>query len=311
MSKNSTEKNSTDNFLRKDEKLRVKEGSKVSLNDLDTKYTANFSDKEDAAEMLSADIERMAELQDMMYSLGKHSLLLVFQAMDAAGKDGTIKHVMTGVNPQGCIVTSFKQPSTEELEHDYLWRVNKALPRRGMISIFNRSHYEEVLVTRVHPEYILYQNIPGINTVNDIDKSFWNNRFDSINNFEKHLTDNGTVIIKFFLHVSKKEQKKRFLQRIDEAEKNWKFSSGDVKEREHWDKYTEAYEDAISKTSKEHAPWYIIPADKKWFMRAAVGDIIVGTLESLNLTYPEISSEEKAELEKAKLLLDNEDSGKN
>lgn len=310
MAKNSTIKNSTDNFLRKDEKLRVKEGSKVSLNDLDTKYTANFSDKEDAAEMLTADIERMAELQDMMYSLGKHSLLLVFQAMDAAGKDGTIKHVMTGVNPQGCIVTSFKQPSTEELEHDYLWRINKALPRRGMISIFNRSHYEEVLVTRVHPEYILYQNIPGINTVNDIDKSFWNNRFDSINNFEKHLADNGTVIIKFFLHISKKEQKKRFLQRIEEAEKNWKFSSGDVKEREHWDKYMEAYEDAISKTSKEHAPWYIIPADKKWFMRAAVGDIIVGTLESLNLTYPEISSEEKAELEKAKLLLDNEDSGK-
>lgn len=299
-------KNSTDNFLSKDEHLLVKEGKKVNLKELDTKYTAGFSDKEDAAEMLTADISRMAELQDMMYSMGKYSLLLVFQAMDAAGKDGTIKHVMTGINPQGCIVTSFKQPSTIELEHDYLWRVNSALPRRGMISIFNRSHYEEVLVTRVHPEYILYQNIPGVDSVDKIGKAFWQNRYESINNFEKHLADNGTIIIKFFLHVSKKEQKKRFLERIGEPEKNWKFSSGDVKEREHWDKYMEAYEDAIMNTSKEHAPWYIIPADRKWFMRAAVGDIIVGKLESLNLSYPQITNAEKDELSKAKEILDNE-----
>lgn len=299
-------KNSTDNFLRKDEKLLVKEGSKFSLNDFDTKYSGGFTDKEDAAEMLAADVKRMAELQDMLYSMGKYSLLLVFQAMDAAGKDGTIKHVMTGINPQGCIVTSFKQPSTLELEHDYLWRVNSALPRRGMISIFNRSHYEEVLVTRVHPEYILSQNIPGIDTVSKVDKTFWKNRFESINNFEKHLADNGTIIIKFFLHVSKKEQKKRFLERIEQPEKNWKFSASDVKERALWDKYMEAYEDAISNTSKEHAPWYIIPADKKWFMRAAVGDIIVGTLESLNLTYPQITSNDKKQLEEAKVILENE-----
>lgn len=251
----------------------------------------------------------MAELQDILFAMGKFSLLIVFQAMDAAGKDGTIKHVMSGINPQGCIVTSFKQPSTEELAHDYLWRVNRHLPKRGMISIFNRSHYEEVLVTRVHPEYILGQNIPGIDSIDKIDKSFWKKRYESINNFEKHLSDNGTVILKFFLHVSKDEQKERFLKRIDEPEKNWKFSVTDVKERKHWDKYMEAYEDAITHTSKEHAPWYVIPADKKWFMRAAVGDIIVGTLESLNLSYPEISSKEKAELTEAKSLLNNEDKG--
>jgi PPK2 family polyphosphate:nucleotide phosphotransferase len=301
--------NSTDNRLRKDNKLLVKEGSKFSLKERSTKYTAIFRSKEDAEEMLQHDIRRMAELQDILFAMGKYSLLIVFQAMDAAGKDGTIKHVMSGINPQGCIVTSFKQPSTEELAHDYLWRVNRHLPKRGMISIFNRSHYEEVLVTRVHPEYILGQNIPGIDSIDKIDKSFWKKRYEAINNFEKHLSDNGTVILKFFLHVSKDEQKERFLKRIDEPEKNWKFSVTDVKERKHWDKYMEAYEDAISHTSKEHAPWYVIPADKKWFMRAAVGDIIVGTLESLNLSYPEISSKEKAELIEAKSLLNNEDKG--
>lgn len=301
--------NSTDNQLRKDNKLLVKEGSKFSLNECNTKYTAIFKNKEDAEEMLQHDVKRMAELQDILFAMGKYSLLIVFQAMDAAGKDGTIKHVMSGINPQGCIVTSFKQPSTEELAHDYLWRVNRHMPKRGMISIFNRSHYEEVLVTRVHPEYILGQNIPGIDSIDKIDKSFWKKRYEAINNFEKHLSDNGTVILKFFLHVSKDEQKERFLKRIDEPEKNWKFSAADVKERKHWDKYMEAYEDAITHTSKEHAPWYVIPADKKWFMRAAVGDIIVGTLESLNLSYPEISSKEKAELTEAKSLLNNEDNG--
>lgn len=293
-------KNSTDNFLRRDKKLLVEEGSKLNLKDDDAKYTAIFKDKEDAGEMLKKDIERLCELQDVLYASADYSLLIVFQAMDAAGKDGTIKHVMTGINPQGCQVTSFKQPSTEELDHDYLWRVNKNLPRRGMISIFNRSHYEEVLVTRVHPEYILSQRIPGIDSVDKIDKSFWKHRYESINNFEKHLHDNGTVILKFFLHVSKDEQKNRFLKRIEEPEKNWKFSLGDVKERQYWDKYMEAYEEAIEHTSKKHAPWYVIPADKKWFMRAAVGDIIVGTLESLNLSYPQISSSEKAKLEEAK-----------
>lgn len=299
-------KNSTDNLLRLDEKLLVKEGSKFSLKDCDTKYTAMFKDKEDAEEMLQHDIQRMAGLQDILFAMGKYSLLIVFQAMDAAGKDGTIKHVMTGINPQGCIVTSFKQPSIEELAHDYLWRINQHLPRRGMISIFNRSHYEEVLVTRVHPEYILGQNIPGIDSVDKIDKSFWKKRYESINNFEKHLAENGTVILKFFLHVSKDEQKERFLKRIEEPEKNWKFSAGDVKERQRWAQYMGAYEEAITHTSKSHAPWYVIPADKKWFMRAAVGDIIVGTLESLNLTYPDISSKEKTELSEAKSILLNE-----
>jgi PPK2 family polyphosphate:nucleotide phosphotransferase len=299
-------KNSTDNFLRVDKKLLVEPGSEVNLRKFDTKYTAEFKDKEDAEEMLQKDVKRLTELQDMLYAENKYSLLIIFQAMDAAGKDGTIKHVMSGVNPQGCEVTSFKQPSYEELEHDFLWRVSKALPKRGTICIFNRSHYEEVLVTRVHPEFILKQNIPGIDSLDKIDEDFWEQRFKSINDFEKHIAESGTVILKFFLHVSKKEQKERFLARIEEPEKNWKFSANDVKERQHWDKYMEAFEDAIGNTSTKHAPWYIIPADRKWFMRAAVGDIIVGTLEQLKLSYPKLSKEEKAELEDAKRLILNE-----
>lgn len=301
--------NSTDNNFRKDENLLVKPGKKVDLSNFDTRYTANFKDKEDAAEMLAKDITRLAELQDMLYAMNKYSLLVVIQAMDAAGKDGTIKHVMTGVNPQGCNVTSFKQPSVEELEHDFLWRINRAMPKRGMIAIFNRSHYEEVLVTRVHPEYILGQNIPGIDSIDKIDKKFWLKRYEIINNFEKQAYENGTIIVKFFLHVSKCEQKKRFLSRIDEPEKNWKFSTSDVKERQLWDKYMKAFEDAIENTSTDYAPWYVIPADKKWFMRAAVGDIIVGTLEKLNLGYPTITEKEKQELQSAKLLILNEEKG--
>lgn len=300
-------KSSTDNNLRKDENLLVKPGTKINLKKYETKYTADFKDKEDAGEMLSRDIVRLAELQDMLYALNKYSVLIVFQAMDAAGKDGTIKHVMSGVNPQGCNVTSFKQPTTEELGHDFLWRVNKALPKRGMISIFNRSHYEEVLVTKVHPEYIVRQNIPGIESVDDITKSFWKERFDAINEFERNAAISGTIILKFFLHVSKDEQKKRFLSRIDEPEKNWKFSTFDVKEREFWDKYMDAFEDAIANTSTDYAPWYVIPADRKWFMRAAVGDIIVGTLEKLQLHYPTISEQEKTGLEEAKAIILKED----
>lgn len=299
--------NSTDNNFRKDENLLVKPGKKMNLKDFDTSYSANFKNKEDAAEMLAKDIARLAELQDMLYAMNKYSLLVVIQAMDAAGKDGTIKHVMTGVNPQGCNVTSFKQPSVEELEHDFLWRINRAMPKRGMIAIFNRSHYEEVLVTRVHPEYILGQNIPGVDSIDKVDKKFWQKRYEIINNFEKQAYENGTVIIKFFLHVSKDEQKKRFLARIEEPEKNWKFSISDVKERQLWDKYMKAFEDAIENTSTDYAPWYIIPADRKWFMRAAVGDIIVGTLEKLNLGYPTISEKEKQELQGAKALILNED----
>ncbi|MCC6866156.1 MAG: polyphosphate kinase 2 family protein [Ignavibacteria bacterium] len=306
MGKNSKENISTDNNFKNDSNMLVKPGNKVNLNVFDTNYTANFKDKDDAAEMLEKDIKRLSELQDMLYAMNKYSILIVFQAMDAAGKDGTIKHVMTGINPQGCVVSSFKQPSVEELEHDFLWRINKAMPRKGMISIFNRSHYEEVLVTRVHPEYILNQNLPGIDTIELINEKFWESRFNMINNFEKMAYDNGTIIIKFFLHVSKKEQKERFLARIEEPEKNWKFSAGDVKERQNWDKYMEAFENAIENTSTDYAPWYIIPADKKWFMRAAVGDIIVGTLENLDLTYPKLSSSEINELVAAKDQLLNE-----
>ncbi len=302
--------NSTDNNFRKDENLLVKPGSKVNLSDYDTRYTGGFNDKEDASEMLAKDITRLAELQDMLYAMNKYSLLVVFQAMDAAGKDGTIKHVMTGVNPEGCNVTSFKQPSVDELEHDFLWRITKAMPKRGMIAIFNRSHYEEVLVTRVHPEYIVSQNIPGAETVKKIDKKFWQKRYEIINNFEKQAYENGTIILKFFLHLSKDEQKERFLARIDEPEKNWKFSTSDVKERQLWDKYMEAFEQAIENTSTEYAPWYIIPADRKWFMRAAVGDIIVGTLEKMDLAYPTINEKEKQELQEAKMLILNEDKGK-
>jgi len=300
-------KNSTDNKLNVDPQMLVTPGSKVDLKKYDTRYTADFKDKEDAAGLLMADINRLAELQDMLYACRKYAILIVFQAMDAAGKDGTIKHVMTGINPQGCNVTSFKQPSSEEREHDFLWRISKALPSKGMIGIFNRSHYEEVLVTKVHPEYILGQNLPGINSLDDIDKSFWKARYEVINNFEKQLTDSGTVIIKFFLHISKDEQKERFLKRIDEDEKNWKFSAGDVKEREFWGKYMEAFEDAITATSTKHAPWHIIPADRKWFMRTAVGDIIVGTLDKLKLSYPRVSESKKAELIEAKSVILKED----
>jgi PPK2 family polyphosphate:nucleotide phosphotransferase len=300
-------KSSTDNRLRFDENLLVLPSTKVDLKKFNTAYTGDFRNKEDAAEMLAADIKRLTELQDILYACRQYSVLIVFQAMDAAGKDGTIKHVMSGVNPQGCNVTPFKQPTDEELGHDFLWRISKALPAKGMIGIFNRSHYEEVLVTRVHPEYILSQSIPGISSVEDIGKSFWQKRFDLINDFERRLTQNGTVIIKFFLHVSKDEQKERFLKRIDEPEKNWKFSAADVKERKYWNDYMKAFEDAISATSTKHAPWYIIPADKKWYMRAAVGDVIVGTLEDLNLSYPKLSDSKLKELNEAKSIILKED----
>ncbi len=252
--------------------------------------------------MLEKDVNRLSELQDILYASKKHSLLIVIQAIDAAGKDGTIKHVMSGINPQGCYVQSFKQPTDEELAHDFLWRVHKEVPQKGMIAIFNRSHYEEVLVVRVHPEYLSAQNLPAKN----IDDNFWQERFNRIKSFEKLLFDSGTIILKFFLNVSKEEQKKRFLDRIEEPEKNWKFSANDVKEREHWNDYMQAYEKAISDTSTEWAPWYVIPADNKWFMRAAVGDIIVGTLESLDLKYPDVSEKEREELKKCKELLTNE-----
>lgn len=283
--------------------LIVPPGKNIKLKDYNPDFTGKFTSKEEAQEKLQADIEKLAALQDVLYAQDTYALLLIFQAMDAAGKDGIIKHVMSGVNPQGCQVFSFKAPSSEELDHDYLWRSMKALPERGRIGIFNRSYYEEVLVVRVHPEILNGQRIPK--EEKDV-KNIWKKRFEDINHFERYLTRNGIVILKFFLNVSKKEQKKRFLERIDTPEKNWKFSAADVKERAHWEEYMNAYEDVFNHTSTEWAPWYIIPADKKWFTRAAVADIVVAKLKSLDLKYPELSEAHKQELLKAKEMLERE-----
>jgi PPK2 family polyphosphate:nucleotide phosphotransferase len=288
-------------------KILATPGKPVKLADFDTAYTGNFSTPKEAKKMLNRDVKRTAKLQDMLYAYSRHSILLIFQAMDAAGKDGTIKHVMSGINPQGCQVYSFKSPSDTELQHDFLWRTTRKMPERGRIGIFNRSYYEEVLITRVHPEFILKQNIPGMSKVEDIDESFWEKRYEHINNFEKQQTDSGTVILKFFLHLSKEEQKSRFLSRINNAKKNWKFTINDIRERQKWKSYQEAFEKAINKTSTSYAPWYIIPADHKWFMRTAVCDILVQKLEELDLRYPEVSKESKKRLLEAKDLLLNED----
>ncbi|MEG2337204.1 MAG: polyphosphate kinase 2 family protein [Bacteroidales bacterium] len=289
-----------------DRKLKAPIGKKIKLSEYKTNYTGQFKDKQDATDLLQNSIMEMRELQEKLYADGRYSLLIIFQAMDAAGKDGTIKHVMSGINPQGCDVVSFKQPSAQELKHDYLWRNWCQMPERGRIGIFNRSYYEEVLVTKVHPEIILTQNLPHVHTLKEVNEAFFTERYRQINNMEKHWIDNGKVIIKFFLHLSKDEQKKRFLDRIDNPSKNWKFSASDLKEREHWDAYQAAFEKAISATSTTEAPWYIIPADKKWFMRASVSHIIVETLKTLNLQYPKISKEGKAQLLLAKAQLENE-----
>ncbi len=293
-------------------KLKAVPGTKIELKDFDTGYAGNFKSPGKARKKLREDVKRTSRLQDRLYAENRHSVLVIFQAIDAAGKDGTIKHVMSGINPQGCSVFSFKTPSQEELDHDFLWRTTLHMPRRGKIGIFNRSYYEEVLIARVHPEFILKQNIPGIYRTGDIDTEFWEKRYRHINNFEKHQTDSGTVILKFFLHLSKEEQKARFLSRINKANKNWKFTIGDITERKMWDAYQEAFETAINKTSTSWAPWYIIPADKKWFMRAAVCDILVDTLEKLDLKYPEVSPRQKQELIQAKeMLLGEEDQPSN
>lgn len=273
----------------------VKPNSKLDLSKIETSYTGNFNSKDEAKELLQKNIKIMRELQNKLYAQDKYSLLLVFQAMDAAGKDGTIKHVMSGVNPQGTQVYSFKQPSAEELDHGYLWRINKALPERGRIGIFNRSHYEEVLVVRVH-NLIKYQKIPDKFLNNDI----WKQRYRQINDFEKYCYENGIIILKFFLHISKEEQKKRFLSRIDDPSKNWKFSAADLKERGFWDDYQKAYQESISATSKKHAPWFIVPADKKWFMRLVVSEIIVDAMKKLKPDYPKLSKEQIEQLKKSK-----------
>lgn len=281
-------------------------GSKISLKNYDTAYTGGFSTPKEGRQMLKKNIKKTAKLQDMLYAYSRHSVLLIFQAMDAAGKDGTVKHVMSGINPQGCRVFSFKTPSAEELEHDFLWRTSKRMPERGHIGIFNRSYYEEVLITRVHPEFIIKQNIPGIYKSGDIDEGFWEERFTHINNFEKQQYDNGTVILKFYLNLSKEEQKRRFLSRINKKKKNWKFTINDIRERKKWDSYQDAFEKAINKTSTSWAPWYIIPADHKWFMRTAVCHILVQELQKLDLKYPELGPEGKKRLMEAKEMLLNE-----
>ncbi len=285
------------------DRFRIAEGSKVELDNHPTDHSGGYTDKKMAVADLAKNIERLTELQDILYAQNVHSLLIIFQAMDAAGKDGAIKHVMSGLNPQGCQVTSFKQPSSEEIDHDFLWRCQKALPERGRIGIFNRSHYEEVLVVRVHSGILQLQQLPD-KVKND--KFIWKKRFRQIRDWEQHLTENGTHVLKFFLHVSKEEQKKRFLERIDIPEKNWKFSAGDAKERVFWDDYMNAYEDAMEETSTDHAPWYVIPADKKWFTRLAISEVIVQKLESLKMSYPVVSPERLIELQEAKKILEGE-----
>jgi PPK2 family polyphosphate:nucleotide phosphotransferase len=279
--------------------FKISNAGKFKLADHDPKFTDKYK-KDDSLKILEELKLEMEKLQEKLYSANKHSLLIIFQAMDAAGKDSAIKHTMSGLNPQGCQVYSFKQPSAEELDHDFLWRHSKALPERGRIGIHNRSHYENVLVCKVHPEFVLNERIASVSSVKDINDSFWAGRYESIRSFEKHASNNGTVIVKFFLNVSKEEQKKRFLERIDDPVKHWKFSSADIDEREKWNDYMGAYEKAIAETSVEHAPWYIIPADKKWFTRIAVSSIIVETLKSIKLDSPELTKEEKAKLEECR-----------
>lgn len=279
----------------------VKPNSKVELAKIKTDFTGDYKSKKDAKDDLKKNIKKMIGLQDKLYAEDKYSLLIIFQAMDAAGKDGTIKHVMSGLNPQGTQVFSFKQPSAEELNHDYLWRINKCLPERGRIGIFNRSYYEEVLVVRVH-NLVSNEKIPK-EFIND---KIWQQRFNEINEFEKHLYMNGTVILKFFLHVSKEEQKNRFLERIEKKSKNWKFSDADLKERKFWNEYQKCYQEAISETSKKHAPWYVIPADKKWFMRLAVSQIITETMEKMPINYPKLNEEQIKKLGTYKQVLEKE-----
>jgi PPK2 family polyphosphate:nucleotide phosphotransferase len=277
---------------------RIDDGKHFRIRDVDPADTARCSEGT-ASEKLQKDVARMADLQGKLFAEGQWALLLIFQAMDAAGKDGTIKHVMSGVNPEGCQVHSFKAPSEAELRHDFLWRTTQHLPESGQIGIFNRSYYEEVLVVRVHPKVLDNEKLPPSLVTKDI----WEERFEDIRCFERHMTRNGTVIRKFFLHVSRKEQKKRFLARLEEPEKNWKFSAGDVRERECWDEYQEAYEEMIRQTTTKDAPWYVVPADNKWFTHLVVAAAIVETLEDLGLTYPKIDAAKRKDLQAARKTL--------
>ena len=284
-------------------KIMVPPGKRISLaKDFDPGFTGGSDGKKEALRHVAANVERLSDLQSKLYAQDTYGVLVIFQAMDAAGKDGAIRHVMSGVNPQGCHVTSFKAPSVEELDHDYLWRAAKALPARGMIGIFNRSYYEEVLVVRVHPELLAKQHLPAASG----GKSLWNRRFAQINAFEKYLVQNGIVVVKFFLNLSRDEQKKRFLARIDKPEKNWKFSVADYQERAFWDDYQAAYEDALNHTSTKAAPWFVVPADNKWFARLTVSEVLCNVLERLDLAYPAVGEERQRELQKIRAAFENE-----
>ena len=284
--------------------FRIEDGKGFHLKDFDPADTLHLDqeDKPRAQEALTMGVQMLAHFQDLLYAQDRYALLLIFQAMDAAGKDGTIKHVMSGVNPQGCQVTSFKAPSSVDLDHDFLWRSNNALPERGRIGIFNRSYYEETLVVRVHPEMLARQTLPA----DRVTKHIWEERFQDIRNYETYLNNNGIIVRKFFLNVSRKEQRKRFLERLDRPEKNWKFSANDIKERAFWDDYMDAYNETIRHTASRHAPWYVVPADNKWFTRIAVAAAIIETLDSLHLHVPELSPEGRAQLEAARAVLEKD-----
>lgn len=279
----------------------ITDGSKFRLKDIDPEDTLNFGseDKPKAQAALAEGVEMLAAMQDRLYAQDRWAVLLIFQAMDAAGKDGAIKHVMSGLNPQGCDVHAFKAPTSDDLDHDYLWRCMKALPNRGHLGIFNRSYYEETLVVRVHPQILEAQKLPK----QLITKDIWNERYKDIRHFEDYLSHNGVIVRKFFLHVSKKEQKKRFLERIDNPDKNWKFSARDAKEREYWDDYMKAYEETIRNTATKNSPWYVVPADNKWFTRMVIASAIIDTLDSLDLHYPKVDKDKKKELAEAKTAL--------
>ena len=281
---------------------RVDNGRKFRLKDFDPADTGHVESKKAAEKVLPRGIERLVDLQDKLYAQDRWAILIILQAMDAAGKDGVISHVMSGVNPQGCQVYSFKQPSVEELNHDFMWRANKCIPERGRIGIFNRSYYEEVLVVRVHKELLERERMPP----SLVTKNIWNERFSDINAYEQYLSRNGVVIRKFFLNLSKDEQKRRFLSRLDEPAKNWKFSTADITERERWDEYMTAYEEMIQHTATPHAPWYVVPADKKWYTRLVVSAAIIDALEELNLRYPTVDAAQSKELKAARRLLEHE-----
>jgi PPK2 family polyphosphate:nucleotide phosphotransferase len=283
--------------------FRITEGEKFCLKDHDPDATDGLRNKDDAHGLLDDGVAMLSQLQEKLYAQDRWSTLLIFQGMDAAGKDGVIKHVMSGVNPQGCDVWSFKTPSNEELDHDYLWRTHKLIPERGKIGIFNRSYYEEVLVVRVHPEVLQLEKLPA----SGVTKSIWEHRYEDINSFERYMTRNGVLVLKFFLHLSKKEQKKRFLERLEDSKKNWKFSMADVKERGFWKQYQKAYEEMIQNTASKYAPWYVVPADNKWFTRVVVALAIVTELNDLHLSFPDVEKSKRKELDKVRESLLHED----